>query len=221
MPLTSTLELPSYAMQHSKQFLARGPWWYHRLVSASDLHNSVDYSRPRHDLLRQREHRPNFKEGSEEVGVVHHRDGKCVRDSRRRVGRQRFRATLKERVVQGDPPPIELDRVSIPGRHSRLSHGVVCEREHKRVVQVLSYDVYSADGMHKAHGDPAPTPRVCAGPRVAYTDDPRCDGNAVHDETPVAVGDAPQRKYAGDRLTVEPLGVQWARADESCPVLRI
>src|SRR5258705_4003476 len=148
MPLGwNTLDLPSFAMQHSKQFLARGPWRYHPLVSAGDLNNSVDYSRPRHDLLRQREHRPNFKEGTEEVGVVHHRDGKCVCDSRRRVGRLRFRPTLKERVVQGVRPPFELDRVSIPGRHSCLSHGVVCERELKRVVQVLSYDVYSADGM--------------------------------------------------------------------------
>src|SRR5712671_270325 len=221
MPLTSTLELPSYAMQHSKQFLARGPWWYHRLVSASDLHNSVDYSRPRHDLVRQREHRPDFKEGSEEVGVVHHRDGKCVCDSRRRVGRLRFRATLKERVEQGDPPPIELHRVSIPGRHSLFSHGVVCEREHKRVIQVLSYDVYCAGSMHKAHRDSASAGGVCAGTRVAHTDDPRCDGNAVHDKTPVAVDDARHGQHAGDRLTVEPLGVQWTRAEESCPVLGI
>jgi hypothetical protein len=95
------------------------------------------------------------------------------------------------RVEQGDPPPIELHRVSIPGRHSRLSRGVVCERELKRVIQVLSYDVYCADGMHKAHRDSASTGGVCAGTRVAHTDDPRCDGNAVHDKTPVAVDDAP------------------------------
>src|SRR6266404_963020 len=34
MPLGwNTLDLPSFAMQHSKQFLARGPWRYHRLVT--------------------------------------------------------------------------------------------------------------------------------------------------------------------------------------------
>src|SRR5258708_19557293 len=75
--------------------------------------------------------------------------------------------------------------------------------------------------MHKAHRDSASTGGVCAGPRVAHTDDPRCDGNAVHDKTPVAVDDARHGQHAGDRLTVEPLGVQWARAEESCPVLGI
>src|ERR1700722_12888961 len=109
MPLGwNTLDLPSFAMQHSKQFLARGPWRCQRLVSASDLHDSVDYSRPRHNLLRQRLHRSDFEEGSEEVGVVHHRDIQRVDDSRLRVRWLRFRATLKERVVQGDPPPIEI-----------------------------------------------------------------------------------------------------------------
>src|SRR5260370_649918 len=66
MPLGwNTLDLTSFAMQHSKQFLARGPWRYHRLVSASDLHNSVDYSRTRHNLLRQHEHPSDFKGRSE------------------------------------------------------------------------------------------------------------------------------------------------------------
>jgi hypothetical protein len=32
-------------------------------VTASDLHNSVDYSRPRHNLLRQRLHRSDFEPG--------------------------------------------------------------------------------------------------------------------------------------------------------------
>src|SRR5271156_4337081 len=135
MPLGwNTLDLPSFAMQHSKQFLARWPWRYHRLVSASDLHNSVDYSRPRHNLLRQRLRRSDFEPGSEKIGVVHHRNRKRVGDVCLRVGGLRFRPTLKERVAQGVPSPIELDLVSTPRRHSRLSHGGGCEREKKRVV---------------------------------------------------------------------------------------
>src|SRR5258708_38302485 len=105
----TTLDLPSFAMQHSRQFLASGPWRYHRLVSASDLHNSVDYSRPRHNLLRQREHRPDFKEGSEKIGVVHHRYSSRVGDSRLRVRRPPLSATLKERAEQAVPPAIVLD----------------------------------------------------------------------------------------------------------------
>ena len=190
-------------------------------MSAGDLHDSVHYSRPPQDLLRQRLHRRDLERGSEQVGVVHHRDGKSVANARPRVGRLRFRPTFNERLVPGDPHPIDLDRVSIPGCHSRLGHRVVCERERKRVVQVLSYDVYCADGMHKAHGDPAPERGVCAGPRVAHTDDPRCSGNAVHDETPVTVDDAAHRQYVGNRLTIEPVEVQRARGDESCPVLGI
>jgi hypothetical protein len=60
-----------------------------------------------------------------------------------------------------------------------------CEHERERVVQVLSYDLYRAEGMHEAHGDPAPERRVRAGKRVAYNDDPCGHRNAVHDETPV------------------------------------
>jgi len=98
--------------------------------------------------------------------------------------------TLDQRVELGDPRSIELDRVAVPGRHSRLGHGVLCEGEGEWIVQVLSYDLCRAEGMHEAHGDPAPERRVCAGPRVAYSDHPCRYRNAVDDKTPVTVEDA-------------------------------
>ena len=61
---------------------------------------------------------------------------------------------------------------SLSGRHSSLSHGVLCERECEWIVQVLLQDLYRAEGMHEADGDPAPERRVRAGPGVAYADDP-------------------------------------------------
>src|SRR5260370_33249673 len=117
MPLGwNTLDLPSFAMQHSKQFLARGPWRYHRFVSASDLHNSVDYSRPRHNLLRQREHRPDFKEGSEKIGVVHHRDALAVAETYVRDLLRGFSAIPTVPVVQRDRRPIGRLGVCIRAR---------------------------------------------------------------------------------------------------------
>ena len=45
-------------------------------MGLDDLHDTVDHFRSGHDLLRQREHRPELIGGSEEVGVVHRRDEK-------------------------------------------------------------------------------------------------------------------------------------------------
>ena len=110
---------------------------------------------------------------------------------------------------------------AVPGRHSRLGHGVLCEREREWVVQVLSYDLCRAEGVHKSHGDSAPERRVGAGPRIAYTDDPCRHRNAVDDETPVTVEDAAHGEHVGDRLTVEPVCVQRTCGDKSRPVLGI
>ena len=207
--------------EHIEQLLTRRTGRHHCLVGADDLHDTVDHSRPCHDLLRQREQRPELGAGSEEVGVVHHRNEKRLGDARRRVCRLRFRPNLDQRVEPGDPRPIDLDRVAVPGRHSRLGHGVVCEHERERVVQVLSYDLCRAEGMHEANGDPAPQRRVRAGPRVAYTDDPCGYRNAVHNETSVTVDGAAHGEHVGDRLTVEPVCVQRTCGDESRPVLGI
>src|SRR5258707_15647678 len=46
----------------------------------------------------------------------------------RRVSRLRLRPTLDQRVEPGDPRPVDLDRVAVPGRHSRLGHKGLCER---------------------------------------------------------------------------------------------
>src|ERR1700680_4071502 len=208
---------PLLLCHHVEQLLTRRPGRRHRLVGPGDLHDTVDHSRSCHDPLWQREHRPELGGNSEEVGVVHRRDEKRLGDARRPVRRRRFRPTLDYCVEPGDPRPIDLDRVAVPGRHSRLGHEVLCEREREWVAQVLSYDLCRAEGVHKSHGDPAPERRVGAGPRIAYTDDPCRNRNAVHDETPVTVDGAAHGEHVGDRLTVEAVCVQRTCGDKSRP----
>ena len=81
----------------------------------------------------------------------------------RRVCRLRFRPTLDQRVEPGDPRPIDLDRVAVPGRHSHLGHGVLCEREREWVVQVLSYR--AASGFARCDSNP----RAASGATVPST----------------------------------------------------
>ena len=85
-------------------------------------------------------------------------------DAARRVCRLRFRPTLDRRVEPGDPRTIDLDRVAVPGCQPRLGHGVLCKHQREGVVQVLLNDLYRAEGVHEAHGNPARERGVRAGP---------------------------------------------------------
>jgi hypothetical protein len=114
-----------------------------------------------------------------------------------------------------------LDRVAVPGCHSRLGHRVLCEREGERIVEVLSHYLYRAEGVHKAHGDSAPKRRVRAGPRIANTDDPRRHRNAIHNETPVTIEYTTHGEHVSDRLAIKPMCVPRTCGYERRPVLGI
>jgi hypothetical protein len=73
---------------------------------------------------------------------------------------------------------------------TRVSVITSCARKFKRVIEVFSHHVHSVDGVHEAQGDPASKRGVCAGPRVAHTENPGGHGIAVHHEAPVTVDDA-------------------------------
>ena len=115
----------------------------------------------------------------------------------------------------------EVLRPKLTTAVEHLEAGRDAFKKHAKGFPLLSYDLYRAEGMHQAHGDPAPERRVRAGPRVAYTDDPCRHRNAVHDETPVTVEDAAHGEHVGDRLTVEQVCVQRTCGDESRPMLGI
>jgi hypothetical protein len=50
-------------------------------MGTGNLHDTVDQSWAPYHLLRQREQRPDLIGGSEEIGVVHHRDRKRFADT--------------------------------------------------------------------------------------------------------------------------------------------
>ena len=172
---------------------------------------------PGQHLLGERKAHERLHHPPEDVGVVGKRGEHFLHH---RVRGRRILA-VAQRVHLGDAGAIRCDLVVEEQRHIALGQLVELADERLGVIEARPGRVTKALRVDQPDGDASAGGRVRARPRITDGAHTGCDRTIVDDEPSVSIHDPGHRQHLADRLTVEPVLLQRAGADDLRELLGI